>query len=231
LENLKKKILIQKGLDRRDKAFLDLLARVSFVHTESGDIKAVLGFSEFLEVPIVITSTIQRLYDTSTYASGPESLKSVYQEVIKSIKPYQDRISQQIMKFDSCERTRLQEAFHNLREKCYFSSVVNAVVALENRLLFLLKRENDPFLRNKRKDLRFTFGEIIRIYIDNKIEFNNFIPEKFENLMKLCNTYRIFSAHAKEENMTSNDTKVILSLTFSFLLDERCSIEKKIGTV
>ena len=59
---------------------------------------------------------------------------------------------------------------------------------------------------------------------DNKTQFNNIIPQKFDQLLKLCNSFRIFSAHAKDEEMNNNDARAILSLTFSFLLDERCEV-------
>ena len=121
------------------------------------------------------------------------------------------------------ERQRMNEALHSFFESCFFSCVVNPVVALEYRLLELLKNENEPFLRSKNSDLRFTLGQLIFCYLNNKSQFSDIIPQKFDHLLKLCNSYRIFSAHAKDEEVNINDSRAIISLTFSFLLDDRCN--------
>ena len=87
-----------------------------------------------------------------------------------------------------------------------------------------MKNENESFLRNIKKNLRFSFGELIVMYLNNNKVFANVIPSKYESLLKLCNSYRNFSAHAKEEIMTKKDAEAILNHTFSFLLDQRCKI-------
>ncbi len=90
--------------------------------------------------------------------------------------------------------------------------------------MHLLKDANESFLKEKRKKLDFSFGELVDLYILNKKIFNSIIPTKYDSLLKLCNKYRIISAHAKEEILTRRETEAILNLTFSFLLDDRCLV-------
>lgn len=188
------------------------------------DIFAVLDFTELLEMKILVSSSINHLFDSNTFDLGSKYVFEAFNKLKNRIQTYQEDLSKQIQKFSIYEKKRINEAFHSTRDWCYFSVVINSVVALEYRLLELLKRENEPYLASINADFRFTFGQLIGIYLNNSSQFNNIIPKKFDNLLKLCNSYRIFSAHAKDEEVNANDAKAVLNLTLSFLLDDRCKL-------
>lgn len=112
------------------------------------------------------------------------------------------------------EKERLNEAIHNLLEGCYYSSVAMSVSAIEFRLLQLMKSTNPE---SKLEEM--TLGQLIEEYLKNKGEYQNVIPEKHEPLLRLCNTYRIFSVHPKTEEINKRVAESVLNLTLEFLLD------------
>ena len=193
--------------------------------SDSLEWKKFIDFAEYLEVPMSIDLSQYRLKDYfMTRKEGSPTFDVLLQELLQDLTPHQIKIQQAVSKFDIYEQQRLEEAFHNLQEKCYFSSVINAVVALEHRLLHLLRRENESYLKQKFKDDRFSLGDLIWTYLDNKVAFDEVIPKQHENLLKLCNDYRKISVHAKGIQIKPNVAESILKLTFSFLLDDNCCI-------
>ena len=124
------------------------------------------------------------------------------------------------------EIERIEEAYHNLVENCYWSAVVNSAVALESRLFFLLKRRSKKTLEAIKPDLKFTLGHLADIYLNNKGKFKNFIPLQHEHLLKLINQYRIISAHPKQFKVDKKTADAIFNFTLSFLLDEGCKLPK-----
>jgi len=133
-------------------------------------------------------------------------------------KPFLSRLSY----LDTYERKRIDESFHSLKEKCYWSSVLNSSVAIEHRLLKLLSKENESFLRSKKKNLDFTLGALVSLYTENKSSFNNCIPKLHDGLMKLVNDYRIISAHSKKRDITKSNTEAVFNLVIAFLIDPDC---------
>jgi hypothetical protein len=118
--------------------------------------------------------------------------------------------------FDEQERARINEAIHTLGEDCYFSSVVMSVSAVEARLLALMchaSPEAKPRLE------RLTLGRLTFHYSAKKGQFKSVVPEKHEPLLSLCNTYRVFSAHPKKQNVTRAVASSILKLGVDFLID------------
>lgn len=117
---------------------------------------------------------------------------------------------------DSFTKLRLNEAIHCFLERCFYSSVIMSVSAIESRLLDLLKRSNPG--KSEYLD-GLTLGQLLKEYLENEGEYGHIIPKKYKPLLELCNTYRVFSAHPKEEKITSRVATSILNLTFEFLTD------------
>ncbi len=191
-------------------------------------LRAIEQLLSYLEVQNNVNLAIQKLSDSYPYEAGRNGLIFVFEELIKDVQPIECEFLEKTSLLAEQEKVRLQEAFHNLHENCYFSSTVNAVVALEFRLFKILRTQNEEFLLEKNEELRFTLGMLVSLYSSNKSKFDNVVPDKFDYLLRLCNSYRIFSAHAKEEKINANDARAILSLVFSFLLDERCEVRNPI---
>lgn len=142
---------------------------------------------------------------------------------------YKDKIIKKINLLSEVEKYRLNEGLHCFNEKCFYSSIILSVSAMESRLFEILKRENINFLesiaKKQNKNINeFTFGTLFNIYLDHKNEFNNIIPEKHESIFKVCNEFRIFSAHPKNEYLRYNNANTILSAVFDFLLDSRLKL-------
>lgn len=112
------------------------------------------------------------------------------------------------------ETERLDEAIHDLLEGCYYSATAMSVAAIEFRLLRLMKNAS----RDEGLD-DLTLGQLINKALSDKT-YSGLVPKKHEPLLQLCNTYRIFSVHAKAERITKSVSYSMLNLSLSFLLDE-----------
>jgi hypothetical protein len=127
------------------------------------------------------------------------------------------------------ESSRIDEAFHCMKEKCNWSSVINSAVALESRLFKILNRKSKRTLVSIRPDLIFTLGNLADAYLNNKQKFGNCIPNRHEHLLKLVNSFRIVSAHPKQYEVDKNTTEAVFNLTLNFLLDQECMPLRKPG--
>lgn len=134
---------------------------------------------------------------------------------------FKSEINETVDYLSDFEKERLSEAIHNYLEGCYNSCVAMAVSSIEFKLLDILKSANPE---NASELEKFTLGELIKEYLENKKKYKNIIPKKHESLLNLCNTYRIFSVHPKEEKISSNIAESILNLTFVFLLDKTLKV-------
>ena len=123
---------------------------------------------------------------------------------------------------EPAERERLNEAIHCFLEGCYYSAVAMSVSAIEFRLLNLMQ-----IVKTDKKLEKLTLGQLIKEYLDNKEKYSKIIPKKYESLLDLCNTYRIFSVHPKKEKIIKRTANSILSLTFEFLLDKKLKPQVK----
>jgi hypothetical protein len=149
--------------------------------------------------------------------------KEVFEKLVDDIKGIFKSTKKERKKIFSMlnptEIERLNEATHNFLEGCYYSSVAMSVSAIEFRLLKLMHSvSQDPELEE------LTLGQLITEYIKNKEKYKGIIPKKHEQLLWLCNTYRIFSVHPKTERITRNVANSILNLTFEFLLAKELKI-------
>ena len=156
-----------------------------------------------------------------------------YQKIVNRIaKDYEKKKSPSLVslgKLSNEEVDRIEESFHCLREKCYWSAVINGAVALESRLFQILKRRSKKTLKGINPALRFTLGALADAYLRNKSAFGNCIPKRHEHLLKHINEYRIISAHPKQFKVDKKTADGIFNFTLAFLLDEECEPPKKKG--
>lgn len=138
-------------------------------------------------------------------------------EIKRIVDVTKQHVEKKISMLSAFEKERLCEAMHAYSDGCPYSCVAMAVSAIEFKLLKILKAKNSE--RIEKIGLP-TLGAIINDYIKNKNEYNSVIPEKHENLLNLCNTYRILAVHARPERITQGIAESILNLTFAFLLDD-----------
>lgn len=119
---------------------------------------------------------------------------------------------------DARERERVNEALHDYLEGAHYSSVAMSVSAIENRLLILMKQFNPA---EKDKLDKMTLGQMITEYLEHEDNtYHNLLHSRHKPLLQLCNTYRIFSVHPKEERINKKVATSILNLTLEFLLDK-----------
>jgi hypothetical protein len=129
-----------------------------------------------------------------------------------------------LSKFTCEECLRLDEAIICYINHCYTASVVMAVSAVELRLHRLIERTNKKLYVAHFKSA--TLGNILRVfdedeYKDKKFEkIKRLLPAKHKPLVALLNQYRIFSAHPKGEDVTSQMATTVLHLSFAFMLDD-----------
>jgi hypothetical protein len=157
-------------------------------------------------------STLDQPRDTSNWQDFITSI-----DVIRvTLETARDEILAFCSSFDEIEKERINEAIHCYFEDCNYACVAMSVSATESRLLKLMclaSPESKKILEKK------TLGELISEYLENKVKYKEVVPEKHEYLLKLCNTYRIFSVHPKKEEIRSPLTSSILNLTIEFLTD------------
>jgi hypothetical protein len=124
--------------------------------------------------------------------------------------------------FDEIEKERMNEAIHCYFEDCNYACVAMSVSATESRLLKLMRLVNPE---SKKALEKKTLGGLITEYLKNKAKYKEVVPEKHEHLLQLCNTYRIFSVHPKEEKIEPSLASSILNLTILFLTDQNTKPE------
>lgn len=146
-----------------------------------------------------------------------EQFRLSVQGAILGFARVQEQISGFCKAFDEEEKQRINEAIHNFFEGCNYSCVAMSVSAAEARLLKLMCIVA-PDSANTLCEM--TLGELMREYVTNKAKYKNVVPQKHEHLLRLCNTYRIFSVHPKKESISGLLTNSILSLVLEFLTDK-----------
>lgn len=129
------------------------------------------------------------------------------------------RLRRKFRKFSLTEISRLDEGLSTLQVSAYFSSIVMSVSAVESRLHRLVK-DHKPKQYRKDKLEYAPLGKLFGIVnSDRKYKsIREKLPQKYHSLINICNDYRIFSAHPKEEIMNYQDAVSIFGLSLSFLL-------------
>jgi hypothetical protein len=146
------------------------------------------------------------------------------------LKDHKKEFFQKAQKFSKIEATRLNEAVQCFDVGCFLASTVLAVSTIESRLKEIVKKK-DPEFYSKIKNI--TIGNIMSLIEkpkkdelnESKEKLVNIIPQEHFPLIELLRVHRNISAHADEREINFNLAKAILSLSFSFLLDDRLNVE------
>lgn len=134
--------------------------------------------------------------------------------VIKgTLETAKDEILSFCSSFDEIEKERMNEAIHCYFEDCNYACVAMSVSAAESRLLKLMLLASPE---SKKELEKKPLGELMNEYLKNKDKYKKVVTEKHEKLLRLCNTYRIFSVHPKEEKIEPSLASSILNLTSSW---------------
>ena len=130
-----------------------------------------------------------------------------------------DNLKKRLRNFSQTEIFRLDEALITLKEEAYLSSIVMSVSAAEGRLHLMVQHEL-PGQYKKDKLAKAPLGTLLNQISSNKKykKIKERLSEKFPSLLTMCNHYRIFSAHPKQEVMNYQDALAIFGLVMSFLL-------------
>lgn len=128
-------------------------------------------------------------------------------------------IRKKLRRFSDVEIFRLDEALITLKNEAYLSSIVMSVSSAENRLHQMVKTQL-PGIYKKDKLDRAPLGSLLDAIDTNKKykKFKATLSEKFPSLLTMCNRYRIFSAHPKQEIMNYQDALAVFSSVMSFLV-------------
>ena len=152
-----------------------------------------------------------------------QHLEKMFGNITHVFQLAKQELNQKISLLDNEERNRLNEAFNCYIQELNYSSIVMSVSAIESRLFSLMTLKQP-----KAKIEKFTLGDLIREYLENKERYGNIIPDKHLPLLQYCNTYRVFSVHPKKEKINRANATIILCMTCSFLFDKnlKAKIEK-----
>jgi hypothetical protein len=118
--------------------------------------------------------------------------------------------------FDEEEKGRMNEAIHDYLEDCNYSCVAMSVSAVESRLVKLMCLVSPD---SKQRLEKKTLGQLVTEYLKNKSKYKTVVPNKHDHLLQLCNTYRIYSVHPKQERIKPTVAGSILTLAIEFLTD------------
>ena len=143
----------------------------------------------------------------SNFESRLDLIKSIFLDAQDEIKIVYSSLTKE-------EVERLDEAIHDLIEGCNYSATAMSVAAIEYRLLNLMKKVSQDKELNE-----LTLGQLVNRALTEKA-YSGLIPAKHKPLLQLCNTYRIFSVHAKAEKITKAVALSVLGLSLAFLLDK-----------
>lgn len=192
-------------------------------------------YADLYEYFDISASMSRRLATHAIYLMDPqrnstiELFNKTKKYILKDVVVADVEIIARLKKLNKIECIRLYEAMQTLHVGCHLSSVVMAVSAVEHRFHKLLSKSN-PRLYSSEFE-RATLGSIIELfrkdsrYKDPKYKnFKALLPDKHKPLMEMLNIYRIFSAHPKDEIISYQTAKAIISLSFLLLIDESLSI-------
>lgn len=162
--------------------------------------------------------------------STKQNFKKNLENLIKVLSKTDQLISVRLRNLQRIECIRIEEAMDSIQHDCTLASVVMAVSAVEYRLHKLMQKKSRKLYRKEFENR--TLGGIIELfrkgstaYTDAKYQkFKKVLPDKHSHLMEILNTYRIFSAHPKEEEISYQTAKSILSFSCILLVDPELSL-------
>lgn len=160
-----------------------------------------------------------------------ENYRAIMHDIIEFLKLFEILIFQKTNQLTCEEGIRLDEAIDCFNNCCFLSTIVLSATAVESRLYDIFRKENETLCKKLEEDRPITLGTLIGIFGESKKfntqeydSFKKMIPDEHKPLLSLLNYYRICSSHPKENKINRNIASAILSLTFTFLLDENLSI-------
>lgn len=156
-----------------------------------------------------------------------EELQRILSELKEDFRRYNEPLVSALSNFSPEEVKRMDEAFYTLRERCFWSAIVNSAAAFESRLLALLRRRNLKFLRTLNKDLDFGLGELSNTYLQNLDQFSRLLPPGYEDLIKQIDSYRRLFAHPEQVSVDERNADIVFTQTLRFLCDSECQPPKK----
>ena len=213
LVSLRKKDRDQDRLDSKAENLRSFIQQLRFVYT-------------FLVPDYDDLARILKTVDRFAYPDDLENvtrLKDFTQKIGHLLEVHlNDNFKKRLRHFSYTEIFRLDEALFTLKNEAYLSSIVMSVSAAESRLHRIVQSEL-PRQYKKDKMSKATLGGLLHQIDTNKKyrRIRESLSEKFPSLLTMCNHYRIFSAHPKEEMMSYQDALAIFGLVVSFLLDPK----------
>lgn len=205
-----------------------------FVHTYSTITNSFFGYIDlyihlygYLDISPTDLRYLEQLYWELVNPNANrtrEDFKSNINSLLSFLHNTDKKISNKLNLLSHIECVRLYEGIRCLESECNFSTVVMSVSAVEHRLHKLIEKKNKKIYKAHFE--RETLGGIISLfkkdqYTDKKYQpLKKILPDKHRPLMEMLNIYRIFSAHPKDVVVTNQTAKLILSLSFLFLVDK-----------
>ena len=178
-----------------------------------------LGIKELESAKNDLQKKIHMLEEEREETKYWKSFESLIQSIAKLFTDFKTKLNHLQNLLEAKEKERVNEAIHVYMEGAYYSSVAMSVSAIEHRLLTLMKKANPSGSAELDK---LTFGGLINEYLEHEDDkYANMLPTRHEPLLKLCNTYRVFSVHPKQEEINRKVATSVLNLTLEFLLDEK----------
>jgi hypothetical protein len=209
--------------NRPDQPSTDLMCFTPIYCQYLYPLKIAIELINLLQIGIFKEFLLDRQYRLSepVCMSTREAFEATINDLLRISSDCKKEITEILSLLSKLEKDRLNEAVHCITENCYFSTVAMAVCAIESRLLNLMKGTAPA----KKDELdKLTLGSLIKEYLENKTTYKNIIPKKHEPLLNLCNEYRVFSVHPKEEPVSKNVAQAVLLLAFEFLLDKNIAL-------
>jgi len=128
-----------------------------------------------------------------------------------------------LAKLTPAQKKTLDEAMHCYFEGCYHSTTVMAISTIESRISDCIERMNRGVNLERQ-----TLSQLIEDYLNNR-EYYHSVFDAHEELLRLCDRYRLLSPSPKEDGINKNKASAIIHLVFEFLFD--CELKKRIRSI
>lgn len=209
-----------------------------FTHTYTYRTSSFIGilnfYSDLYEYLDISNDDLQSLKQNFWSIINPElnrtkiNFEKNLNHLLKILATTDEKIYSRLILLSKVECIRLEEAISCLDNNCNLSSVVMSVSAVENRLHKLIAKKNNKIYKERFE--KNTLGGIISLfrkdcYTDKKyLKLKEILPEEHKPLIEMLNIYRIFSAHPKDIVISNQTAKLILSLSFLFVIDKQLQV-------
>ncbi len=180
----------------------------------------------------ILDGFVKTMADPYQNSTADEFEKNLDQ-LISAIKDVEIEINKRLSQLTCLECRRLGESITCLESSCFRSSTVMAASAVEARLHNLINKKNKTIY--KKHFQKSPLGGIIKLFDRNEFAGGEFkslkkiMPDKHKSLLDTINTYRILSAHPKENNVEVDFriAETVINLSLLFLIDPELRITDK----